>query len=76
MRLSRFHSRLQFVVRNNDWFSGGGGNSGGVTADDVMIDADIAESGNNSRAAVIVDSPSQGIDNTVGYRVQSCTVTF
>ena len=53
----------QFVVRNNDWFSGGGG-----TLDVLAADADITEANNASGAAIVVDVPSKGIDNTVGTR--------
>ena len=62
-------SSLQF--RTNDWFSGGNSNSESATADGSFIGADIADSGNNSKVALLMDNHSKGIDNTVG-NAQSC----
>ena len=60
---------MQFVVRNNDWFSGGNGDTGGRITDDAMNDADTTKSINYSMAAVTADNQNKGIDNTVGNTV-------
>ena len=52
------------MVRNNDWFSGDPG--GGGTLDVLAADAEVTEANNASGAAIVVDVPNKGIDNTVG----------